>query len=138
MVRSHGIDLLDQRRVRHRDIGDPLLHLSVGRHAYQEQELPVRGMQPKHGYQNRQDDRTHRIDPPHQFRPTHRRHQPESVDEEVIAVILPQDAHLAVHVPQREAVSEKKQLCDTGDSYSDNGRDVKLLRVHFRRRSQLK
>ena len=89
MIRADGIDLANQRRVRHGDIRDPLLHLRVGRHADQELEFAVGGMEPESGDEEREDDGAEGIDPPFQFRAADGGEQTEAVDEEVIAVIFP-------------------------------------------------
>ena len=53
--------------MRHGDVGDPLLHLRVGRDPYEELKLAVGGGEPEVGDQDGEHDGAHGVDPPLQF-----------------------------------------------------------------------
>ena len=91
---SHGVEGFDERRVRHGDIGDVLQEAGIGRDTNQELELGVRGPEPQERDQNGQDDGAHWIDPPAQLASQHARQETKAVDEEVIAMVFPQNSNL--------------------------------------------
>ena len=83
-----------------------MLHFSIGRDTDQQLELVVRGVQPEYADQDGKDDGAHGINPPAQLTAANGRQDTESVDDQIIAVVLPQDADLGDLVAQREAVDE--------------------------------
>ncbi len=124
MVGAHGVEGEDLGRVRHGDVRDPLLQLRVGRDADEQLELRVRGAQPEGGDEDREHDGAHGVDPPPEVAPAHGHEDAEAVDEQVVAVVFPQDVHLRVGALERPAVAEQGELRAEGDGHDDDGREV--------------
>lgn len=76
------------------DIGNELLHLGIGSHADQQLKLAVGRVEPESTNQYRQENGTHRIDPPTDLGTEHGGQQTEAVDKQVITVVLPKNANL--------------------------------------------
>lgn len=102
------------------DISDPLLHLDVCGHANQKLELGICGSQPKRRDQASEDDRAHRINPPLQLASTYRRQESEAVDDDIVAMIFPEDMDLRVDVAKRPAIEKEGQLSDESDTNRDD------------------
>ena len=107
--------------MRHGDVGDPLLHLRVGRDPYEELKLAVGGGEPEVGDQDGEHDGAHGVNPPFQFAAAHGGEQTEAVDEEIVAVIFPEDADLRVDITEGPAVGEQGQFCSSGDGNRYHG-----------------
>jgi len=90
------------------DISDVLQHAGVRGHTDKELKLRVRSAKPEAGDQHREDDGAHWIDPPPDFGAEDGSHQTDAVDEQIIAVVFPQDPDLAIGVAQRPAVAEER------------------------------
>ena len=114
-----------------------MLHFSIGRDTDQQLELVVRGVQPEYADQDGKDDGAHGINPPAQLTAANGRQDTESVDDQIIAVVLPQDADLGNLVAQREAVDEQSQLGREGNHDSDHGGKVEFARRRGRAHRQL-
>lgn len=106
--------------MRHADVGDPLLHRGVGGDADEQLELAVGGVQPEAGDDEGEDDGAHGVDPPFEFAAADGGEQAEAVDEEVVAVVLPQDADLRVGVSQGPAVAEEEEFREGGEADDDD------------------
>lgn len=111
------------------NIGDVLEHVRVSRHADEELELAVRGPAPQEDDEDRQHHSTHRVDPPLELRTTDTRQDTKAVDEEIVPVVLPQNADLAVLVTDRPAVQEQAELGREGDGDGDYGRQIEVVRL---------
>ena len=145
LLGHHDVDLDDQPRTRmpcpdrvygqyswvvgHGDVGDELLHLGVGGDADQELEFRVRSSEPEESDQARQDDGAHGIDPPAELAAADRGEDTEAVDEEIVPVVFPEDADLAVLVPQGPCVEEEAELRAEGDADGDHGGEVEVRRI---------
>lgn len=129
MVRAHGVEGEDLRRVRHGDVGDPLLQLRVCRHADEELELLIRGAQPEGGDEDGEDDGAHGVDPPAEVAPAHGHEDADAVDEHVVAVVFPQDVDLRVGALQGPAVAEEAEFGAEGDGDDDDGGEVEVFRL---------
>ena len=70
----------------------------IRRDADQELELRVSRPHPQERDKDREDDGAHRIDPPVDMAAQYAGHQAEAVDEEVVAVVFPENADLGVLV----------------------------------------
>jgi hypothetical protein len=92
------------------DIGDVLQHRGVCGYADQQLELVIRSSEPEANNQGRQDQGGHRIDPPSYFGTEDSAGQTRPVDEEIVPVIFPKDADLAVCVAESVAVQEEAEL----------------------------
>jgi len=75
-----------------------LQHSSISRNTNEKLELRVRRPGPKEDDQYGEYHRAHGIQPPLQLRSTDARQDTESVDEEIVPVVLPQNPDLAVLV----------------------------------------
>ena len=83
-----------------------LQHSSISRNTNEELKLRVRCPRPKEDDQNGEYHRAHSIQPPLQLRSTNTGQDTESVDEEIVPVVLPENPDLRVFVPKRPAVQE--------------------------------
>lgn len=99
---QHELDRLDALT----NIGDVLQHAGVCSHADQELELRICCAKPQERDQHRKDNCAHWIDPPPDLGAKDRGHETNAVDEEIVAVVFPQDANLAVRVAQRPTIAE--------------------------------
>lgn len=104
------------------DISDQLLHLRISRNTNQQLKLAVCRVQPETADQYRQDDRAHGIDPPVQLTATDGGKQTKAVDEQVVAVVLPQDTDLRDVVAQRPAVQKQNEFGAESDGDGDDRR----------------
>lgn len=129
VVRAHGVEGEDLRRVRHGDVRDPLLQLRVRRHADEQLELLVRRAQPEGGDEDGEDDGAHGVDPPADVAAADGHEDADAVDEHVVAVVFPQDVHLRVGALQRPAVAEQRELGAEGDGDDDDGGEVEGFRL---------
>lgn len=138
VVDADGVDAEDGLgRVRQAHVRDELLGLDAGHDAHQQQELLHGGAQPDAADQHRQDDGAHGVEPPHQLRSAHRRQHPEPVDQQVVAVVLPQDVHLAVVVLDAPAVQEEAELGAERDGHRDHRREMERVKLRRRPGDQL-
>ena len=117
MVGANGVNGNDGGRMRHGDVGNPLLHTRVRRYTNKELEFRVGGREPKVCDQAREHDSAHWIDPPLELTPTDRSEETKAVDKKVIAVILPEDAYLRIDVTQCPAVAEEREFGNTCDGH---------------------
>lgn len=129
MVAPHRVDAADQVAVGDADVRDEALHLDRGDDADEQHELLERGAQPDARDEHRQDDGAHGVDPPRQLGPADRRQDTEAVDEQVVAVVLPQNVHLAVLVLDAPAVEEEGELGQEGNGHGDDGRQVEAVKL---------
>ena len=114
---------------KHTDIRDELLHLRISSDTDQQLELAVGRVQPQNADKNRENNSTHRINPPAQLTATDGSENTESVNEQVIAVIFPEDANLRDLITESPAVKEESELCSESDG---NGNDRgKMERLSF-------
>ncbi len=60
------------------------------------------------------------------FTPENAGQETEAIDEEVIAVVFPQNADLAVFISESPAVEEEAQFGGEGDSDGDDGREMEI------------
>ena len=103
---SYGVERFDQRRVCHRDICYMLQEARIRRNPDEELEFGICRAEPEESDEAGEDDGTHGINPPPEFATQHAGHEAEAVDDEVVAVILPQDANLTVLVTECPAVEK--------------------------------
>lgn len=96
-----------------------LQHARISAHADEQLELGVGRPQPEPDDERGQQQRGHGVDPPAHFGAEHGAGQTGPVDEQVVAVVLPQDADLAVRVAQRVAVEEEAEFGCEGDANDD-------------------
>ena len=101
------------------DVGDMLQHGCVRRYANQQLELVIRSSKPEANDKGRQNQSGHRIDPPAKFSAENSTSQTGSVDEEIVAVVFPEDADLAVCVAESVAVQEEAEFRCEGDGDDD-------------------
>lgn len=100
MVRPHGVDAGDELRVvRKADVCDPLLEAGARGDANEEEELAVGGAQPETGNQDGEEDGADGVDPPIDKGAAEGGEEAEGVDDDVVAVVFPEDADLGVGVP---------------------------------------
>lgn len=137
VVRTHRIDLEDGRRVREAHIRDELLDLHARRHTHEEQELGKGRPQPDGRDDDAQEDGTCRVEPPHQLGTADGRQETEAVDEQVVAVVLPENADLAVPVLDGPRVQKQRELCGERDAHGDDRGEVEGLEVAVRFRQVL-
>ena len=114
VVHADGVDALDERRVDQAHVGDELLGLDGGRDADEQEELVECGAQPDGRDQAGEDDSAHGVDPPLELGTAHRGEDTEAVDQQVVAVVLPEDVDLGVLVLQRPAIAEEAELGGEG------------------------
>lgn len=122
VVHPHGVDLLDGRAVRAAHVCDELLGLDAGDNAHQQQELGERGAQPDGRDDQRDDDGAHGVDPPRELGTAHRGQDTEAVDEQVVAVVLPEDEDLRILVLEHPRVQEERELGEKGTADSNDRR----------------
>ncbi|OSS48738.1 hypothetical protein B5807_06873 [Epicoccum nigrum] len=127
VVGAHRVDLADGGGVGHGDVGDVLQHGRVGGDADQQLELGVGGAAPQEDDEDGEQHGAHGVDPPLELCAADAGENAEAVDEEVVAVVLPQDAHLAVLVAQRPAVQEEAELCGEGDGHGQHRGEVEVV-----------
>lgn len=127
VVDADGVDALDGGRVRQADVRDELLHLDAGRDAHEELELLEGRVGPDADDEEGQDDGAQRIDPPGEFGAADRRQDTEAVDQEIVAVVLPQDVDLAVLVLDAPAIQEQDELGAEGNSNRNDGWQVEAV-----------
>lgn len=96
-----------------------LKHGSVRGDADQQLELVIRSSKPEANDKGRQNQSGHRIDPPANFGTENSASQTGSVDEEIVPVVFPEDADLAVCVAESVAVQEEAELCCESDRNND-------------------
>lgn len=130
MVRPHGVDPCDEFRVvRKADVRDPLLEAGARGNADEEEELAVGGAQPQAGDEAGEEDGADGVDPPIDERTTEGGQEAEGVDDDVVAVVFPENADLRVGVPQAPAVEEENGFHYAGYSDCDRGGKVELLEL---------
>ena len=111
VVDTDGVNGADVfRGVSHGDVSNELLHVDRRGDADEEQELAKGSVQPDTRDDDGQDSGTHGIDPPTQLGTADRRQNTEAIDEQVVAVILPQNVDLRVLILESPAVQEEAQL----------------------------
>jgi len=103
---THRVERQDARIMRHGDVGDMLQEGRVRGHTNEQLKFLVGSSCPEEGDKHREDDGTHRIDPPSNLASENASHQTKAVDKKVIPVILPENVNLTVLVPERPAVQE--------------------------------
>jgi hypothetical protein len=101
------------------DISQVLQHGSVRSHANEELELVIRSPQPQADDENGQQDGAHGINPPADFGAEDCECQSGAVDEEVVPVVFPENANLAVRVAEGKAVEEEAEFGCEGDGDDD-------------------
>jgi hypothetical protein len=103
----------------------------VGGDTDEELEFLVCRAEPEEGDEDGKDDGTHGIDPPCYSRAKNTGHQTEAIDEEIVAMVFPEDADLAVLVAKRKAVDEQSQFRAESDANGDDGGVVEAHVVVF-------
>ena len=104
-----------------------LQHARICRHPNEELELGIRGPTPEENNQDGENHGAHGIDPPFEFGTTNAGEHTEAIDEEIVAVVLPQDTDLTVLVAQRPAVQEKTEFRSKGNGDGDDRGEVKIV-----------
>lgn len=103
-----------------------LQELGRGRDADKELELGIGGAEPEERDEEREDDGAGGIDVPDDLTAEHAGHDAKAVDEEIVAVIFPQNPNLRVLLSQRPAVQKEGQLCCEGDGDGDDRREMEV------------
>ena len=111
------------------DISNVLEHCCVCCYSNKELKFRVRCAAPEEDYENRQYHSTHGIKPPRQFTPSNTREHTKPIDEQVITVIFPQNAHLTVLIPYRPAVQKQTELRRKSNADGDDGGEVEVICV---------
>jgi hypothetical protein len=109
------------------DISDVLQHVGISCNTNEQLELAICRPAPEEDDQARQNHSAHRIQPPDEFRAANTRENTESVDGKVVAMVFPQNAHLAVFVTNRPAVQEQAELCCKRNGHGNNGWQVEVV-----------
>lgn len=112
--------------IRLTDISNQLLHFSIGGDTNQKLKLVIGSIEPETADQDGENDSAHGINPPAQLTSTDRGQDTEPVNEEVIAVIFPEDADLGDLVAQGEAVDKEGELGAEGNDNSDDGGQMEI------------
>ena len=104
-----------------------LQHGRVSRDADQELKFGVGSSTPQEDDEDREYHGAHGVDPPFQLAAADTGQDTEAVDEQVVSMVLPQDADLTVLVAQRPAVQEQAEFCGKGYCDCNHGRKVKVV-----------
>lgn len=83
----------------------------------------VGGMQPEDADKHRKDNSAHGVDPPAQFTAADGGEDTEAVDEEVVAVVFPEDSDLGDLVAEGPAIQEEGEFRAEGDDDGDDRRE---------------
>ncbi len=130
MIRPHGVDPYDELRVvRKADIRDPLLEAGACGDADEEEKLTVGGAQPQAGDEAGEKDGADGVDPPIEEGAAEGGEETKGIDDDVVAVVLPENADLRVGVPQAPAVEKEDGFHYAGYSDCNRGGKVKFLEL---------
>jgi len=80
----------------------------------------IRSSEPQANNKGRQDQGCHWVDPPADFRAENSASQTRTIDEEIVPVVFPENANLAVCVAESVAVEEEAELCCESDRNDDS------------------
>lgn len=106
------------------DISDQSQHAVVRADANQQHKLAIRRLAPQSKDQETEHDGARGVDPPAQLATADGGEDTKPVDEQVVPVVLPEDAHLRVRVAQTPAVEEQRELCAEGNADGDDGGEM--------------
>lgn len=127
VVHANGVDLLDGGAVRAAHVRNELLDLHASDHTDKQQEFGKGGAQPDGAHNQGDEDSTHGIDPPSELRTTDGSQDTETVDEQIVAMILPENEDLRVFVLEHPGVEEQRQFGAEGTADGDDGRQMEVI-----------
>lgn len=108
-----------------------LQHAGIRRNTNEQLEFRISCSQPQADDERRQEHGCHGIDPPPDFRTEDSACETGSVDEEIVAVVFPENANLAVCVAQSIAIQKQAEFGREGNG--DDNRRCELILCQLQR-----